>query len=102
MGDVGDDGLNQSQRLVKKFVQRMVRGRVLRMLSTVGGSVECLVHLGRELKNIVIQRAGKKDSKQRAIPLASVQDICVARRVPDEVELPVDDSSVTLILEQGQ
>jgi len=98
----GEDGLNDSQRLVKRFVQQMVKGRVLEMLSKVGGSVECLVRLDRELKNIMIQRAGKKDGKQRAIPLTTVQDVCMGREVADEVELPVDEQSVTLMLDQGQ
>lgn len=101
-GGAAESELSESQRIVKKFVQRMVRGRVLPMLSKVGGSVECLVHLDRELKNIMIQRAGKKDSKQRAIPLTTVQEICVGREVADEVELPVDECSVTLMLEGGQ
>merc|ERR1740123_231517 len=101
-GGAAEDGLNQNQRLVKMFVQRMVRGRVLQMLSKVGGSMECLVHLDRELKNILIQRAGKKDGKQRTISLRTVQEVCVGLEVADEVELPVDECSVTLMLDQGQ
>jgi len=72
------------------------------MLSKVGGSIACLVHLDRELKNIFIQRAGRKDAKKRGIALNSVQEICVGLEVSAEVELPVDELSVTLMLAEGQ
>lgn len=94
--------MNDGKKIVKDFVQKMVRGRALQMLSTAGSSVECLVHIDRELKNIFIQRAGRKDAKKRAVALSAVQEICVGTEVSGDVELPVDDLSVTLMLEEGQ
>jgi len=94
--------MDEGKKIVKEFVQKMVRGRVLHMLSTTGSSVECLVHLDRDLKNIFIQRAGKKDAKKRAVLLSTVQEICVGEDVQDDVQLPVDELTVTLMLEEGQ
>lgn len=100
--DAKDDGLNAGQKIVKRFVQTMVRGRHLQMLSKVGGSLECLVHFDRELKNIFIQRAGNKEAKKKGILLKNVQEICVGTAVAMEVELPVNERSVTLMLAEGQ
>lgn len=98
----GKKELTDAQKLVKKFVQKMVRGRELRMLSTSGRSLLCLVQLDREIRNISIQLAGKKDAKQRFVSLKSIDEICVGEDVSDDVALPVDENSVTLVLEEGQ
>lgn len=98
----GKKELSDAQKLIKKFVQKMVRGRELRMLSTSGRSLLCLVQLDREIRNISIQLAGKKDAKQRFVSLKSIDEICVGEDVSDDVALPVDENSVTLVLEEGQ
>mmetsp|Transcript_101192 Transcript_101192/g.179695 ORF Transcript_101192/g.179695 Transcript_101192/m.179695 type:complete len:321 (+) Transcript_101192:104-1066(+) len=98
----GGKELTDGQKLVKRFVQKMVKGRELNMLSTTGRSLLCLVTLDREIRNLSIQLAGKKDAKQRFISLKSIEEISVGREVGEDIELPVDELSVTLVLAEGQ
>ena len=94
--------LSDGQKIVKRFVQKMVRGRELKMLSTTGRSLLCLVMLDRDIRHISIQLAGKKDAKQRFVNLKSIEQIYVGQDVAEEIELMVTDLSVTLVLEEGQ
>ncbi|CAE7646708.1 unnamed protein product [Symbiodinium pilosum] len=80
----------------------MVKGRELRMLSTTGRSLLCLVTLDRDIRHISIQLAGKTDAKQRFVNLKSIEQIYVGEDVADDIELPVTSFSVTLVLEEGQ
>eukprot|EP00931_Biecheleriopsis_adriatica_P064812 TRINITY_DN39502_c0_g1_i1.p1 TRINITY_DN39502_c0_g1~~TRINITY_DN39502_c0_g1_i1.p1 ORF type:complete len:411 (+),score=121.57 TRINITY_DN39502_c0_g1_i1:31-1263(+) len=98
----GKKELTDGQKLVKRFVQKMVKGRELKMLSTTGRCLNCLVTLDRDIRNLSIQLAGKKDAKQRFVALKSIEEICVGREVAEDIELPVDDFSVTLVLDEGQ
>lgn len=92
--------LSDGQKIVKRFVQKMVRGRELKMLSTTGRSLRCLVVLDRDIRHISIQLAGKKDAKQRFVNLKSIEQIYVGQDVA-EIEL-VTELSVTFVLEGGQ
>mmetsp|Transcript_11689 Transcript_11689/g.19830 ORF Transcript_11689/g.19830 Transcript_11689/m.19830 type:complete len:323 (-) Transcript_11689:12-980(-) len=94
--------LSDGQKIVKRFVQKMVRGRELKMLSTTGRSLLCLVVLDRDIRHISIQLAGKKDAKQRFVNLKSIEQIYVGQDVAEEIELMVTELSVTLVLEEGQ
>jgi len=94
--------LSDGQKLVKRFVQKMVRGRELKMLSTTGRSLLCMVMLDRDIRHISIQLAGKADAKQRFVNLKSIEQIFVGEDVAEDIELPVTALSVTLVLEEGQ
>jgi len=87
---------------VKAFVRQMVRGRDLEMLATTGGSVECTVSLDRDLTEMIIRRSQSEDAKQRVVPLRSVERVAVGSEAEDDVELPVDELCVTLLLEGGR
>ncbi|CAE7455557.1 unnamed protein product [Symbiodinium natans] len=94
--------LTDGQKLVKRFVQKMVKGRELKMLSTTGRSLLCLVMLDRDIRHLSIQLAGKADAKQRFVNLKSIEQIYVGDDVAEDIELPVTTLSVTLVLEEGQ
>jgi len=93
--------LSEAQKIVKSFVQRIVKGRTLQMLSTSGGTVECLVHLDRDLTEMTIQRSNKKDAKKRVIPLQNIEHISVGEDTDGDAELKLDEMSVALMLEEG-
>mmetsp|Transcript_21100 Transcript_21100/g.66663 ORF Transcript_21100/g.66663 Transcript_21100/m.66663 type:complete len:298 (-) Transcript_21100:62-955(-) len=99
-GDPGE--LTEAQRLVKGFVQEMVRGRNLEMLSSHGGSVECLVTLDRDLTEMIIQRSQSPAAKKRTVPLRNIEHIAVGTEAEEDVELPVDDLCVALLLKEGK
>jgi len=80
----------------------MVKGQPLQVLSVNGGTAECLVSLDRKLNNLYLQKAGKPDSKKRAIPLETIEHIVVGEDVQAGVQLPVTAMCVTLILLDGQ
>ncbi|CAJ1360924.1 unnamed protein product [Effrenium voratum] len=94
--------LTDGQKIVKRFVQKMVRGRELKMLSTTGRSLLCFVVLDRDIRHLSIQLAGKKDAKQRFVNLKSIEQIYVGQDVAEDVELAVTELSVTLVLDEGQ
>jgi len=91
-----------AQHVVKTFVRTMVKGQPLQVLSVNGGTAECLVSLDRKLNNLYLQKAGKPDSKKRAIPLETIEHIVVGEDVQAGVQLPVTAMCVTLILLDGQ
>lgn len=100
---IGDGpSADQAQQVVKSFVRGIVKGRVISVLSTQGGTAECLVTLDRKLTTLSVQRAGKKDSKKRNVPLDKIAEIAVGEDVRDQVELEVDETCVTLLLDDGQ
>jgi len=101
-GATSADDVAQAQKVVKNFVKGIVKGRTIRVLSTHGGTAECIVTLDRKLTVLSIQRAGKKDGKKRGIPLERVVEICVGADIRSAIELPVDDVCVVLVLDDKQ
>lgn len=89
-----------AKTVVKQFVQRYVKGQQVAILSTNGGTTECIATLDRKLTSLSIQRPG--GSKKRHIPLEAVEEISIGTEAEDEVDLPLDDNCVTLLLEDGQ
>jgi len=94
--------VGQAQHLVKNFVRTYVKGHDVNVLSVNGGTAACTAYLDRKLTTLSLQRAGKKDGKKRGIPLEDVAEICVGDEAGDDVELELDDFSVTLLLQDGQ
>lgn len=92
-----------AQQVVKKFVRDIVKGVTLEVLCAGGSATEiAVVSLDRKLRTMYMQRAGKKDAKRRQIRLEQVIEIAVGSDVREEVELPVDDHCVTLLLDNYQ
>jgi len=90
-------------QVVKKFVRDIVKGITLEVLCAGGSATEiAVVSLDRKLRTMYMQRAGKKDAKRRQIRLEQVIEIAVGSDVREEVELPVDDQCVTLLLDNYQ
>lgn len=103
-GSKASDGkeLTEAQKLVKKFVEKIVKGRALSMLSPKGVSIECLVRMDKDLSSMSIGLAGRKDAKQRLVKLIDVDQVSVGAELRGEIEQPIDDSCVTLVLCTGQ
>merc|ERR1712176_426598 len=99
--DAAASKLTRAQRIVKKFVQTMVKGRALSMLSKNGGSVEVWVSLNRELTTMSLQRAAKKDSKPRKVELKDIEQIIVGQEQKDEVAVESDDYCVNLVMQEA-
>mmetsp|Transcript_18716 Transcript_18716/g.34872 ORF Transcript_18716/g.34872 Transcript_18716/m.34872 type:complete len:239 (+) Transcript_18716:66-782(+) len=93
--------VGQAQQVVKNFVRTFVKGNSMNVLTVNGSATECIVSLDRKLTTISLQRPGKKDAKRRAVPLESIEEICVGDEAGDGVELPLDEFCVTLLLEDG-
>lgn len=93
--------VNQAQQVVKHFVKSIVKGQPVSVLAVTGGVAECVVSLDRKLTTLSLQRAGRKDAKKRAVPLEDICEICVGEDAGEEVELPLDEHCVTLMLEDG-
>lgn len=93
--------VGQAQLVVKGFVRSLVKGQQVTVLAVNGGVAECVASLDRKLTTLSLQRAGKKDSKKRGIPLEDVVEICVGAEACEDVELPLDERCVTLMLEDG-
>lgn len=91
--------VQQAQQVVKEFVKNIVKGQEVEVLSTKGTSAQCVVSLDRKLTLMTLQRAGRKDSKKREIPLDTIEQIFVGADVAGDVALPIDDMCVTFILQ---
>jgi len=98
----GGDQVGDAQVVVKAFVRGMVKGRPMNVLSQNGGTAECTVFLDRKLTTLSLARAGKEDSKKRAVPLQDISEIQVGAESGTEFGLPTTDLCVTLVLENGQ
>lgn len=94
--------LGDAQVVVKAFVRGMVKGRPMDVLSQSGGTAECTVFLDRKLTTLSLARAGKEDSKKRAVPLQDISEITVGEESGQEFGLPTTALCVTLVLENGQ
>lgn len=89
-----------AKTVVKQFVKSYVKGQHVDILSVNGGTTLCIATLDRKLAMLSIQRPG--GSKQRHIPLQDIEEISIGTEAEDEVDLPLDDNCVTLLLEDGQ
>lgn len=93
----------EAQQLVKAFVKNIVKGLPVNMLARSGARSECIVSLDRKLTTMTLHRSKNKESgKKRTISLESIGEIAVGEDVGDDVELPVNELCVTLILNDGQ
>jgi len=93
-------GGGDAKAVVKQFVKSYVKGQQVAILSTNGGITKCIATLDRKLTTLSIQRPG--GSKKRHIPLEAIEEIAIGTEAEDEVDLPLDDNCVTLLLEDGQ
>jgi len=89
-----------AKTVVKHFVKSYVKGQPVAILNVQGGTTDCIATLDRKLTVLSIKRPG--GSKQRHIPLEKMEEILIGTEAEDEVDLPVDDNCVTLLLEDGQ
>lgn len=94
--------VGQAQEVVKSFVRALVKGRPISVLSLSGGLAAVVVSVDRKLTTLTLKRGEKKEGKKRGIPLESVAEICVGEDCGEEIELPVNELCVTLLLEDGQ
>eukprot|EP00927_Polykrikos_kofoidii_P025854 TRINITY_DN23168_c0_g1_i1.p1 TRINITY_DN23168_c0_g1~~TRINITY_DN23168_c0_g1_i1.p1 ORF type:complete len:316 (+),score=55.58 TRINITY_DN23168_c0_g1_i1:66-1013(+) len=92
----------QAQAVVKNFVKTYIKGQEISVLSMTGSLASCLVSLDRKLTVLSLQRAGKKDAKKRGVPLEDIGEVCVGKEGADDVDLPLDELCVTLLLADGQ
>lgn len=86
--------------VVKTFVRSYVKGQPVFILSMNGGKTGCIATLDKEITMLSIKRPGK--SNQRDIHLEKVERISTGTEAAEEVDLPLDENSVTLLLEDGQ
>lgn len=93
--------MGKAQHVVKNFVRTFVKGRSVSVLTVNGSTTECIASLDRKLTTLSLQRSGKKDAKKRGVPLHSITEVCVGLEAGDEIDLPLDDLCVTLLLEDG-
>lgn len=92
--------VGQAKQAVKSFVRAYVKGREVCAVSVNGGVASCWLSLDRKLTTLTLQK-NKKDTKKRAILLEDIVEICVGEELED-VELPLDDLCVTLLLGNDQ
>lgn len=93
--------IGKAQHVVKNFVRSFVKGRTVAVLTINGGTTECIASLDRKLTTLSLQRSAKKDAKKRGVPLQEVNEVCIGEEAGDEIDLPLDENCVTLLLEDG-
>jgi hypothetical protein len=93
--------LGKAQQVVKNFVRTFVKGRKVSVLTINGTVTECIASLDRQLTTLSLQRSTNKDAKKRGIPLDQVHGVCIGDDAGEEIDLPLDDLCVTLLLEDG-
>lgn len=93
--------VGKAQHVVKDFVRSFVKGRTVSVLTVNGGTTECIASLDRKLTTLSLQRSGKKDAKKRGVPLHDISEVCLGQEAGDEIDLPLDENCVTLLLEDG-
>lgn len=94
---------HSAKQLVKDFVKTMVRGRQLSAVLPTGQVRVCFCALNRSLDKLQI-RANQKDKHGRTVPLQSISEVVVGSdksrsAVMEGLQTPLDDMSVTLVLE---
>lgn len=95
-----------AKQLVKDFVKTMVRGRQLAAVLPSGEVRACFCALNRGLDKLQI-RAAEKDRHGRTVPLQNIAEIVVgsdksASAATEGLETPLDNLSVTLVLETDE
>mmetsp|Transcript_47527 Transcript_47527/g.75166 ORF Transcript_47527/g.75166 Transcript_47527/m.75166 type:complete len:239 (-) Transcript_47527:72-788(-) len=95
-----------AKRLVKEFVQKMVKGRQFSVILPSGQVRVCYCALNRMLDKLQI-RANEKDKHGRTVPLSTIAEIVVGNDLSvsnmcQSLETPVDDYSVTLMLDSEE
>merc|ERR1711904_528854 len=90
---IKSDGAS-AKAIIKTFVKSYVKGHQVAILSAQSGTSDCIATLDRELTMLSIKRRG--GSKQRHIPLETIEEISIGTEAEDEVDLPLDDNSVAL------
>jgi len=93
--------MGKAQHVVKNFVRSLVKGKAIAVLTVNGGTTQCIVSLDRKLTTLSLQRGGKKDAKKRGVTLADVHMVCIGEEASDEIDLPLNELCVTLLLEDG-
>jgi len=94
---------SSAKQLVKDFVKTMVRGRQFSAVLPTGQTRACFCALNRGLDKLQI-RANERDRHGRTVPLQNIAEIVVgsdkgASAATSGLETPLDDLSVTLVLE---
>lgn len=93
--------VGKAQHVVKNFVRNLVKGRTITVLTVNGSTTQCIASLDRKLTTLSLQRSCKKDAKKRGVPLSDITEVCIGEEAGDEIELPLDEFCVTLLLEDG-
>lgn len=97
---------HSAKQLVKDFVKTMVRGRQFSAVLPTGQVRPCFCALNRALDKLQI-RANEKDRQGRTVPLQNIAEIVVgsdksASSATEGLETPLDNMSVTLVLETDE
>jgi len=95
-----------AKQLVKDFVKTMVRGRQFSAVLPSGQVRNCFCALNRSLDKLQI-RANERDRHGRTVPLQNIAEIVVGSDktvslATEALETPLDDLSVTLVLETDE
>jgi hypothetical protein len=95
-----------TKMIIKDFVKAMVKGKRFFAVTPAGETKACFCALNRSLDKLQI-RADEKDKRGRTLPLASIGEILVGKDKSaspscDSLETPLDDLSVTLVLESDE
>lgn len=97
---------SSAKQLVKDFVKTMVRGRQFAAVLPTGQVRMCFCALNRGLDKLQI-RAKESDRHGRTVPLQNIAEIVVgadrgASAATQDLETPLDERSVTLVLETDE
>lgn len=93
--------VGKAQHVVKSFVRSFVKGKTVSVLTVNGGTRECIASLDRKLTTLSLQQSGKKDAKKRGVPLHGISEIRCGEEAGEDIDLPLDENCVTLLLEDG-
>eukprot|EP00439_Symbiodinium_sp_Y106_P034496 s962_g4.t1 len=91
-----------SSEAIAAFTRDLVRGRKIKLVALNGSAVDCWIALDKQLRYLVVQRQGKKESKRRAVSLESVDQVCVGEEAQEESGLQLHDLCVCFLLQEGQ
>lgn len=94
---------HSAKQLVKDFVKAMVRGKQFSAVLPSGQTRPCFCALNRTLDKLQI-RANERDKHGRTVPLQNIAEIVVgsdksASAATEGLQTPLDDMSVTLVLD---
>lgn len=99
--DYGIEAPNEeAQKVIKAFVQGMVRGRNLAVLTTRGVSSDHFVQMDKKVTTLHLTT--RSSSRKRSVPLEIIEEIGMGQEVSFETGVDLDDMCVTLGLSEGQ